>query len=388
MKKSIKRKFSLNKILFYGCYTLFLVSTMLRSVLFLNDAMILMSQVCLILLSLASLVNVMHMGKKKMLILFLITALVASTKVISGSNTPLFMWLLILSARNIKFDNIVKYDLLIKIPLVILVAGFYFSGLTEVNIHIRDGVVRHSMGFTNPNVFSTYIMSIVAEFLYIRRNKLNILDLIGVILSIFIINYYAGSRTQIVCIVLLAVLLYLNKIFGGKKTFIGIPTIAKKITTFLIDHSFSIFFLISLLAVSLFSSYGNNNLLNELNDDISGRITAASTMMEKYEVLPFGQKVEVYTSSNSTLNNNRNQSLDNVYIYILLTFGVVTLLMYGYFMKKYMQWTRAEQSVLRYIMLVYMAGGMAEHFLIEPQLNVFLLYFAVMLFGSLERRKQ
>ena len=372
-----------NVLLFYICYSVFIISTMFKQVLVLGDVMGQIYQICLVLLALTCIVSISRMPKKKMLLLYLITLLIFVTKITTGSSILLSLWLLIVAGRNIKFDDIVKYDLMIKIPALIILPCLYFSGLTYTNIYHRDGEIRHSMGFANPNTFSTYVMAALAEILYLRRNNLGIFDILLVIVSIFLIDYYADSQTQITCIIVLAVILFINKMTKKKHRSIK-ANVFKNIGTFIIDHAFSILLILSLCIVGVYS-LSPNGAKESLNELSHNRTMFASEMMNEYDVNLFGQKVELIYGDRARQTGEDVRSLDNAYVYLLLMYGLVVTVLYAFFMKKYMQRARLEGNIIRYIMLIYLVGGLMEHFLLLPQTNIFLLYFSYMLYNDMNK---
>jgi hypothetical protein len=59
------------------------------------------------------------------------------------------------------------------------------------------------MGFSHPNVFGAFILSISAEYLYLREKKLNIFDITLIGVLSFLVGYYADSRTPQLSIILI-----------------------------------------------------------------------------------------------------------------------------------------------------------------------------------------
>jgi len=155
---SSNKKIKINVILFYLCYIVILAATMFRYVTGIGDFLQKIYQPIIYILLFVGIMNMKKITKKNILVLFLLAFLVIITKYISGTNTILLLCLSIIAFKDIDFDKFVKFDISLKIPFTIIVSIFYFLGLTAVNIHYRDGIIRHSMGFSNPNVFSNYIL--------------------------------------------------------------------------------------------------------------------------------------------------------------------------------------------------------------------------------------
>lgn len=228
------------------------------------------------------------------------------TKITSKSNTIFILILLIIAAKNIKLEELIKYDLKIKIPFMIIIVVLYFLRMTDVNLHYRNGIIRHSMGFSNPNVFSTYILAIIVEYLYLRRKKVNAKDLIIIIIGIFIIDFYADSRTQIFCLIILALIVYINK-YTGKKF------LNNSIVNFIVSNIFIILTIFSLLIIYFYGQ--GNDIVQDIDVQTSGRIKQISGVFNEYDVNLFGNKLDLVTHYRLNLQENNKQLLI-MYIFI------------------------------------------------------------------------
>lgn len=137
----------LNVLIFYFSYTLILMGVMFRQVYGISGLLEKITQISMVLLLVNCVININKINIKKVLILYLVILLATITKIVTGTNTILIMCLLIIGCRNIELKKIIKYDLCIKIPFLVIVCILYFLDLTNVNLHYRNGIVRHSMGF-------------------------------------------------------------------------------------------------------------------------------------------------------------------------------------------------------------------------------------------------
>lgn len=372
MKKNLKIK--LDVLIFYISYTLILFSTMFRQVKGIDNILSFLNLIGMVMLLFICIINLNKITIKEALILFIVILLSIGTRIVTGTNTILVMCLLIIAGKNIELNKLIKYDLKIKIPFLLIVSSLYFLDLTNVNLHYRNGVVRHSMGFSNPNTFSTFVMSIIIEYLYLRKDKLNIMDFILVVCSIFIINYYADSRTQITCLIILSLIMFLNK-YTKQKFF------NNRIVNLFTTNIFIILTILSLVMVNLYKN--GNSLLVEINLNMSDRLKIISTLLEQYDINMFGNKVKLVTSMQAQLTGEKQIALDNVYIYSLLSYGLLPYAILCIFMRKYMKYTIQEnQDLLRLIMLVFLIGGIMERFCLEVHFNIFLLYFSHILYHN------
>ena len=370
----------LNKLIFYVSYTLIIFSTMFKQVTGINNLLETLSTLGIMLLLINCVSNINKLNINKVLILFISVLMAVITKITSKSNTIFILILLIIAAKNIKLEELIKYDLKIKIPFMIIIVVLYFLGMTDVNLHYRNGIIRHSMGFSNPNVFSTYILAIIVEYLYLRRKKVNAKDLIIIIIGIFIIDFYADSRTQIFCLIILALIVYINK-YTGKKF------LNNSIVNFIVSNIFIILTIFSLLIIYFYGQ--GNDIVQDIDVQTSGRIKQISGVFNEYDVNLFGNKLDLVTSLQAKLTGKQQTALDNVYIYSLLSYGIIPFIIMCIAMKKYMKTTIKEnEDILRTIMLVFLIGGLMERFCIEVQYNIFLLYFSYIIYDNKNKKEK
>ena len=370
----------LNKLIFYVSYTLIIFSTMFKQVTGINNLLETLSTIGIMLLLINCVSNINKLNINKVLILFISVLMAVITKITSKSNTIFILILLIIAAKNIKLEELIKYDLKIKIPFMIIIVVLYFLRMTDVNLHYRNGIIRHSMGFSNPNVFSTYILAIIVEYLYLRRKKVNAKDLIIIIIGIFIIDFYADSRTQIFCLIILALIVYINK-YTGKKF------LNNSIVNFIVSNIFIILTIFSLLIIYFYGQ--GNDIVQDIDVQTSGRIKQISEVFNEYHVNLFGNKLDLVTSLQAKLTGKQQTALDNVYIYSLLSYGIIPFIIMCIAMKKYMKTTIKEnEDILRTIMLVFLIGGLMERFCIEVQYNIFLLYFSYIIYDNKNKKEK
>lgn len=370
----------LNKLIFYVSYTLIIFSTMFKQVTGINNLLETLSTIGIMLLLINCVSNINKLNINKVLILFISVLMAVITKITSKSNTIFILILLIIAAKNIKLEELIKYDLKIKIPFMIIIVVLYFLRMTDVNLHYRNGIIRHSMGFSNPNVFSTYILAIIVEYLYLRRKKVNAKDLIIIIIGIFIIDFYADSRTQIFCLIILALIVYINE-YTGKKF------LNNSIVNFIVSNIFIILTIFSLLIIYFYGQ--GNDIVQDIDVQTSGRIKQISGVFNEYDVNLFGNKLDLVTSLQAKLTGKQQTALDNVYIYSLLSYGIIPFIIMCIAMKKYMKTTIKEnEDILRTIMLVFLIGGLMERFCIEVQYNIFLLYFSYIIYDNKNKKEK
>lgn len=116
----------LNKLIFYVSYTLIIFSTMFKQVTGINNLLETLSTIGIMLLLINCVSNINKLNINKVLILFISVLMAVITKITSKSNTIFILILLIIAAKNIKLEELIKYDLKIKIPFMIIIVVLYF----------------------------------------------------------------------------------------------------------------------------------------------------------------------------------------------------------------------------------------------------------------------
>lgn len=366
------KKIKLDAIIFYICYSIMLAAVMFKSVNVLGPVLLKIYNYSLILLFISFAFNVNKLAKNKAIML-IVLLLITIFFIIKYDNNILFkICLFSVTARNVKFDKIVKLDILLKISFLVILAFLYFNNMTEVHVHYRNGIIRHSMGFTNPNIFSTYIMSVVAELLYIMKEKIKIIHLPIIAIACLLIDYYSNSRTQILCIILFTILLFINRKKEGK-------ILEKKFIKKIFLNSFSIFAVITYLSLILYSK--GNSLVMQVDSMLNGRLHNSQIMLKVNGITPLGNKM------NEDLPNTL--TVDNTYTYFLIAYGVIPTIIMSHLFKKYMDYCykKKKYSVIL-IMFVYFLAGFTERICIRIHFNVFILLFSKLIFENLEKTRR
>ena len=356
----------MRKLIFYICYSVILSCNMLRNVAFFDDGV--SSAVYLfacIVLAFLSFLNLDRANPRRVLLLVITTLALTALSYFTHDTFLVTIWLVILSFKGIDFDETVRFDLAVKFVLFLLVVVLHELGLASSKIIYDGSIMRYSMGFGNPNAFSTYIMSMVVEFLYLRRNRHRILDFIIVVGSIITIFFVAGSRTQIVAIACA----YLIFLIGFER--IRVPT--NMIIKFVIENLFAIMAVLSIVMAGIYMN--NPNLMSGLDQVLSGRVHISARVIDEYGI--------DLIKTESDVRELNKLTIDNQYIYILVVDGVVVTCACSWFMNRYLKYLSEEEKyAIYYIMIIFIITGLVEKICLRPQYDVFLLYASSMVYGN------
>ena len=105
-------------------------------------------------------------------------------------------------------DKFIKFDIKLRASLVGLLFVTYFLGLTNSEVMYRDnGIARYSLGFQHPNLLGAYVLSICAEYIYLRYKKINFVDYIVLVVVTILLTIITDSRSAQIGMILLLIFL-------------------------------------------------------------------------------------------------------------------------------------------------------------------------------------
>jgi len=360
-------------LLYYLAYFLLVFQSMTRWVLI--DGISTMSSICnkiipLILL-LVFIIRNKKTTKSNILIIMVLVMLILISMKISKGTAILNIILFIITAKGMDIDKVIKFDLVIKLILIILVYILYINGLTEYVVIYRNdsSVLRYGLGFGHPNTFSVYLMSICLDFLYLKfKSKQKKFAYLAIVLAIIFISKYCDSRSSIytltiaLIISLFAPLIKKNKIISNM--FSNIPII---------------FMIVSLLATIMYKYKKIFTFMPALNEIFSNRILLMYQFYEKYSINIFGNYfIDYHTQSTAT-----GSVLDNAYILLLLKFGIlITIIIILAISKRVKKSLKDGNMGLVVCLTSFAFFGLMENGMIVLFYNPFLLFLSHLIFDN------
>lgn len=290
--------------------------------------------------------------------------------------------LLLVGAKGVSFDLIVKVYLVINGSILGLAAILSLCGVTTDLQYVRwvsdvsyesggYNIIRHSFGTTFPTTFSEFVFFWNAGFLYVRRRTLSFFDLILPVVFAGILFYFCDAITDTLCVGLLA---------GA-----GFWVIMKRRLPELLRNTFE-----KVGVVLVFSMPVAGILMNmmafmfnpespawtSIDNALHLRLSFGHIGFEKYGVTPFGSWVRYHTTGGSTdierVTNYFN--LDCSYLLVLINFGLVffCVIMVLFTLLGWKAWKRKD-TMLLLILFITSLQCIMENRLVQPQYNVFCL---------------
>ena len=373
----LNKKIKLSNFLFYTAYILMLIYYMGSNIIFLQNIQNKILILSYLLLVINFVVQSSKYKVKSIVIIILCIAISLISWKVSNSSEIAVLIIFIVSLKNIKFNDLVKFDIKAKIALVIVVLIFYGLGLTDVYYKYReDGRVRSSMGFSHPNIFGTYIFSICCEYIYLNYKKIKLYKVIGLVIVSFLVSYFSDSRTAQLSI-LIAVLFWC--VFNKYNIF------KYKVVNFILSILFLLLTIVSYILGVLYAD--NNKLVLKLDELLTGRIRCIDQFISDYDVNLFGNELELVGTREAEENGISAKILDNAYMKILLQYGLISYVLFFILLFLGIKNAIKEKNyALCTMFLVYMIYGIFENALFLIRYNVFLLYLSNLIFFKNETK--
>ena len=369
---SFKEKllFKICNFMFYIAYFLIISSDMLRNVNGFSVYVRFSDKFGYLILMISFLLYVYKRDFKIILLQTTILAILFISFHISKERELLIMFLLIIAFQGMNLRTLIKYDISIKLFLMIVVLILYNFKLTDTYYMLReDGQIRSSMGFSHPNTFGAYLLSICIDIFYLNFKKIGILYYVFAIFIALIIRYFADSRTSIYALILLCIIHIIFKI-SNKKLFTY--KLIEKVMIYL-------FFILTFFSISLTYLYKmGNSLVYHLDNLTTGRINLILYFMENYRITLFGNEIPLILTRELEFTGIRYLNyLDNGFILLLLRNGVLIFLLAGiFFYKSIKKLFEVKSYDLIIIFFVFLITGLFESFFYTIHFNTFILYFS------------
>lgn len=297
----------------------------------------------------------------------------------SKSKEIFFLVLLLFSCRSFDFQKLLKITLGIFGSLYFLVVLFSFLHIIP-DWTYGTTVIKHSLGFYYSTIAIGLYLSIVFMYLYWRREKVTIWELMALEgINIFLYSFTLGRMSFL----LISFLLFIFALFKWKLISSFLQTKFCRIFFKVVASILPFFLFFLVLGVSV--TYDTkNSMMVQINDVFSNRISLSHRALKEYSITLFGQPIEWrgnggngYVPSEKKLKYNY---VDTSYVRILLDYGVVTLLLvlvaYSWIL---FQKQKSHDIYGFSIFICILIWGVIEPYLISIEHNIFILEFLPLL---------
>lgn len=294
----------------------------------------------------------------------------------SKQPTILITTITIILSKDIEFKKIVRYDMYLKGYIVFFTVLFSVLGIIEniklIRYEASSIIIRNSYGFTHPNILATMILLIIIDYIYINHSKFRLKNYIFVILVMGITNIITDSRTglYIIIVVLIIILLDNSCIFS------------KRIITYLSSIIIPCMGIGSIIAAIY---YSKNILFQWIDLILTGRIRLANIYLNIYPIKIFGTEMEFLSNT----YKGEIITLDNLYVRIMLNFGVLyfVLICLSYYKlgRRYRNSLNSKKSIL---IITFALLGMCESMGYNICFNISLFLIIELIYNSNRKNRK
>lgn len=311
--------------------------------------------------------------KKEIVLIILITIPIIISTQLSGYNTILSAWMFIVAAKGIKLDKVIKATYIVQIIMISIVFFLCILGMIPDCIMMRNGVIRHSMGFNHPNMLGLRLFQMTVCHCYLRRKKYNLGDYLLILIIDILVYFVPNSQSTFLCILFLFFLV----LFYEKNRNIRNGTL-ECIGKFLVRGAA----LINLISIIFsFIDIASIPLLQQVDKWMSIRFSSCHRVLKIYGITLFGHRIYVSEGERNSVGIQYSLWLDNAYMGLLLRFGIIIFLIFSISYLYLMYYLNNKKRYMEVIILfVFSLYGVMENGLYNISHNLFLIEFSYILY--------
>ena len=365
---------SLKELLYYGAWILFSIVYVLYQqsefIYYKHATFIYKYTSYAVILLLCSCILVDLQFRIKELYIYGVLVILIGLVYLNRSNRTFFVYMLfILAFKAVKSDlkRLVRLDIKLKIALILFVLLMCSIGVIDDYSSVwGNGIIKHSYGFYHPNTLGILCFAILAEWLYLRYQKMKFYEWITIFLVAYLMYRIAASRTAAYTFFVI----YLLYVFAKKWPEIFKAKIVKRTLVALLP----VFITLSWLAMILYIN--GNAIAQVINSFTTQRLRYAAKFYLEYGISIFGKNVEFVSSRAAQLQGISSEILDMAYIRGPILFGIVfsifIFLGYMVLLKNCLDIEIDENSNeslnigLAIFVIYYVILGLGENYLLNP----------------------
>lgn len=283
-----------------------------------------------------------------------------------------FLWytgFLIVSAKDVEFDKILKVYLVIGITIMVAAFGASQMGWVENLVYAvwRDDllVYRNSYGIVYPTDFAAHVFYLAIAGVCIIKNKLTYGVIINfVVLAAFVLDK-CDARTSSICLLIMAGFLLFIKLLK--------PQLKWKLGYYVLNAATIGFASMYLVLTHIYEA--TKDWLVQLNDLLSNRLAITNKAVSLYDYQMFGQNITEKGFGRGTQFLGEYFFLDDSYIRIALMYGVVLLVVVLImFWNNGVNAIKNKQIIILCAIAVIGLHSFMEHHILEIAYNPLLCY--------------
>ncbi len=318
----------------------------------------------IVLLQLVALLLTEKWDRNTFIKLAIFLALMFVVELVITDRSLLIMILFIVLGQNIAIDKLMRYDIKLKIVLLIIIVGMSLLGIVENYSNDFYSGYKQAFGFGHPNTFTCFVLIILMEWLCLRYQKMRWFDWLGVIAGWAIIMAIGGGRASGYTFAVIFLLYWAATV---------IPKLFyTKISTILFALVTPFMAVLSFLMTYLYSE--GNSIAVLLNTVLSNRFRYADLALSMYDIKLFGQEIEFTGTRAAEAANTSSFLVDNAYVHSALVWGgivfVLIIILYSVLMVRLVKMKKIELALF---CLFFVILGLGETYMLNVAYNISLI---------------
>lgn len=281
----------------------------------------------------------------------------------------------VLGARNVNFKKVIYLYLSIGTIFLIFTIGSSLSGLIKNLIYYRGTdtrIVRQSLGILYPTDFAAHVLFLFLAYLYLRFDKISVLDYLALIITAIIVTIVCNARLNVY-----ALLLIIPVFFIGKRAKNG-----KVISSFIASFYWTIPTIAAYLIIALTFFYDQSNkLMLKFNHLLSDRLKYGSEAFRRYGTSLLGQHVQEHGWGGLGGQNMADHSMMNRYFFIdssflrlFIIYGIIVTVVVLIIMTVIVRRSVQNNSyALASVMVIVTVSAIVEQHLLDLSYDPFLI---------------
>lgn len=366
----VEKNANIASILFFASFSIYLIPNLLGSTFVMNELQNVVFYITLFASLLIS-VKIFILDEYSMLerlLLFLFLFLLFAIGKNSLSYNEFYYTFLILGARDIKLEKILKWFLSIVIlctVIVILLSLFHVIPTLSVG-RSNSSTLRLSLGHIYPTNLAAKCFYIALTYVSLKKFRLSISEFISLIAVTLIVYFITDTKLDTLLLIFLIISTFLRK---------WIFNIFSKLNYVYLSMVSIIFIFINILLAYFFNE--GNIIFNKLNSILSGRLFYGHKGFTDFNVTLLGQVVPQNGFGGLRRVSFKDYFfIDVSYVRLILMDGLfiffISLLFFTALIKKFSK--QQAYSLLLAMLFVFLSSAIDQH-LWEYAYNIIFISF-------------
>jgi hypothetical protein len=258
-------------------------------------------------------------SKANLTILVIVLLLFTIAMVNSGTYLLVYTILFIFGAKDIEFDKILHIFIYIASVLIVITIICFLCGLISESTTTRNGIVRHSLGYTYPTDLAAMFVYIFLADLYlaVKHNyKIIVRCLLYTIVALLVWHVCDARLGSVTILLFVPMAIFMKKYKRWNDN---------RVLNFFVKYSFFICSGLMFLVTHMYFWQPKCKLLLAVDSLLSYRLTFNCQAVKSFGYSWFGQDIyDIYFKTNT-----KYFFIDSSYYILLIQYGFIVFMLIG-----------------------------------------------------------